>query len=733
MALLSSISSSLTGMKVAQAQLEIVSNNIANVDTAGYTRKTAAQSAIVVAGQTMGVTMDNAKRNVDEGLLKNFLASNSLSSSLSSQYNYLTRMDNLMGRTADGNSLASNVGNLQSALETFSTNVASSASRYSLLTAATELTTKLNYTAGNIQTLRGDADREISDAVSSINSLLHSIDSLNIDIVKYTVLNKDGVANLQDQRDNALRELSGYLDITYYTRDTGAVVIQTSSGIALLDTQVYELSHIALAQVGSDNSYDSGNIQGIFVDGKDVTSQIEGGTIGGLIDIRDNVLPSFQSQLDELSANLYTAINEVHNQGTAYPNMPFEMVGTTTFIIDKDPLSPTYNQYSQKLKINDGSDVRFCIFDEDGKQVATTTMLSGIGFSAGGETLESMMGKIQNWLRNSAHLSYATVGMDENSHLVINTGDSNYTISIIDESSSTPGSEQKPASLSFDVNGDGVYDTEYQGFSDLFGLNDFFVKNSNDYIIDSKVLNKRAAVGVNAVTRWSFSDSVNGFDYGSIDISRTMTIEDIAEQINTNDQLNTHIKASLIKNGDGYMLRVESLEGAQLEIAETLGGGILEKLDMAPSSCGYAAEIAVRSDILENANLIACASPLFDSNKGSYSISAASNNIANKLAEALASNHTFKQSGDMAKTTTSIANYASTFVGNVASKAKTSESSYEYQSALTEAISNKEAEISGIDLDEELAQMIIYQQSYAACAQVFTASREILDVLINMV
>ena len=54
MALISSLSSSLTGMKVAQSQLEIISNNIANVDTAGYTRKTAAQSALVSAGQTMG-------------------------------------------------------------------------------------------------------------------------------------------------------------------------------------------------------------------------------------------------------------------------------------------------------------------------------------------------------------------------------------------------------------------------------------------------------------------------------------------------------------------------------------------------------------------------------------------------------------------------------------------------------------------------------------------------------
>ena len=85
MALLNSISSALSGMKVAQAQLEIVSNNIANVDTEGYTRKTASQSALVAAGNTMGVTLGNTQRTVDQGLLKSFLSSNAQTSSLSSR------------------------------------------------------------------------------------------------------------------------------------------------------------------------------------------------------------------------------------------------------------------------------------------------------------------------------------------------------------------------------------------------------------------------------------------------------------------------------------------------------------------------------------------------------------------------------------------------------------------------------------------------------------------------
>ncbi len=727
MALLNSITTSLSGMKVAQSQLEIVSNNITNVDTPGYTRKTASQSARVVAGMTMGVTMGNIQRTVDEGLLKSFLSSNSLTSSMSAKYDYLSRMDNLMGTTEAGNSIASNVSSLQSAFDTFSTNVTSAAARYSLLSEAENLTNKFNYLSTNIQTLRGEADMEINDAVSNINSLLETIDSLNNSIVKYSILNQDGVANLQDQRDTALRELSSYIDITYYTRDSGEVVIQTTSGVMLLDNDIHKLSHSALAQVGPDNSYESGNIQGIYIDGVDVTSKLTGGSIGGLIEIRDKTLPSMQSQLDELAYVIYNQINQIHNMGTAFPGMPSELTGNSTFIVDKNT-----GECSQNIRIDSG-DVRFVIFDESGKQVATNTLVGGIGFQEG--TISDMMNALQGWLTSDtgANLPDATVSMNESGNLVISTGDSNYTISIIDEAGSTAGSEQQDAVISFDVNGDGIYDTKENGFSSFFGLNDFFVTGKNDYIYDSKVVSNTASVGSNAMTTWSFSDSVNGLNYGSINISKAMSIQDIADQINNNPDLNNHIKASVISNGNGYMLRIESLEGAQLEIAETAGGGVFANLGMDVSNCGYSSVIGVREDILENSNLIAAGVPDFDANKGTYIVNGASNGIANQLADVFTKNQTFKQSGDMATTSTTIANYTSTFVGNVASQVYTVQSSHEYQKSLTDAISYKEAKVSGVDIDEELSQMIIYQQSYAACAQVFTASREILDVLLGMI
>ena len=93
----------------------------------------------------------------------------------------------------------------------------------------------------------------------------------------------------------------------------------------------------------------------------------------------------------------------------------------------------------------------------------------------------------------------------------------------------------------------------------------------------------------------------------------------------------------------------------------------------------------------------------------------------------------FGQAGTIASTKTTLSNYASTFVGNVAAQTKNAESSLTYQEELTNSISLKEATISGVDIDEELSQMIIYQQAYAASAKAFTASKEIMDMLMDIV
>ena len=464
MGFIAGLQTSLSGMKVAQSQLEVISRNIANADTAGYTAKTGNQKNLVLAGSSIGVTFTGTTRTVDEGLLKSYLASNTSSGALSAQSDYFSKAEVLLGTPQSDNSIAANVSNLQKYFETFATDVTSSAGRYSLLTAADTVTSRLNSISSEIQKLRGDADMEIRDSVEAVNDLLDKLYDLNDQIVKANVLGQDGVADLEDQRDEALRELSEYIDITYFKRDTGALVIQTSGGETLLDKEPHYLSHSAIAQASASTTYAGGSIDGIYLDGVDITNKIRDGKIKGLIEVRDESLPALQSQLDELAGVLKEQINNIHNQGTAYPNTPSQLEGTREFI---DPAQQT-------IRLDEG-DVRFIIFDQDGNQVATDTLRGQINFTEG--TLEDMAAQIQTWMNSATggNLPQATVSFNDAGQLVIDTGDSNYSVSIIDEVLSTPGSTQQNAVISFDGNADGSYDRTFEGFSSFFGLNDFFV------------------------------------------------------------------------------------------------------------------------------------------------------------------------------------------------------------------------------------------------------------------
>ena len=721
MVLSPSLSTSLTGMKASQGQLDIISRNISNVDTVGYTRKSAAQNNVVRAGYAMGVELTKELRNVDEGLLKSFLAANNTTGYYGAKSEFLSKTDSLLGSPLGDNSISANVSNLQTAFENFASDVNTATSRYTLLSTANTLTSRLNSLTLEIQKLRGDADIAVSGSVANINNYLKEIGTLNDEIVRYQILGYDNVADLEDKRDNALRNLSGYIDITYFKRENGAIVIQTTDGVPLLDKDPYLLSHPAIAQSSPTINYNSGGISGIYVNGVDITRQIKGGEIKGLIDIRDTTLVSIQSQLDELAGTLKNTINQLHNQGTAYPQTPSKLEGDRVFV----------DSSVQTINIASG-DVRFTIFDSNGQEVATTTLSGGLGFTSG--TIDSMLTDINSWLTSptGANLPQGTAYIDADGKLVIDTGDSDYSFSVMDEVSSTPGSGQQDVSIEFDADGNGTYDKTYNGFSSFFGLNNFFV-NEPKSIYDSKVVDRNLKVGGTGVTQWHFSDTQNGIGYASIDIYPTDTMQDIVNRINNDPALSQNMVASLVPNGSGYMLRIQNTDGEQLEVTETGTGGVIDKLGLAPSNVGAAEDIAIRSDIIINPGLIVAGTPQFNTNSGEYELNAANNDVANSIAKMFTEAQGFKQTNTLASTQTTLSNYAATFVGLLASETSNAQTELQYQAELANSIATKESKYSGVDLDEELAYMIMFQQSYAASAKSFTAAKEMLDMLLSIV
>jgi flagellar hook-associated protein 1 FlgK len=324
-----------TALMSTQVQMNVTSANIANADTAGYTKKTATQSSLVTAGYGSGTSITGISSTVDKFLLKSLLTATSQLGSASTLDSYTSQLQALFGSTSSdsGTSIANTLATFQSALSSLADTPESSTLKAQAVSALDAVASQLRDTSTSIQSLRSDADDAISDAVTNVNSVLKNLGDLNSQIASASASGQP-TADLEDQRNTALQQLSSYMDVSSYVTGDNQLRVYTSSGQSLLDTQVHKLSYTSVGSVAATTA-----LSPITVDGTDITSKITSGTIGALVNLRDKVLPAAQSELDNLAANLAGALNTVSNQGTAIP-APSSLTGAAA-VSSSTPLSAT--------------------------------------------------------------------------------------------------------------------------------------------------------------------------------------------------------------------------------------------------------------------------------------------------------------------------------------------------------------------------------------------------------
>lgn len=340
-------------LMTTQVQISVASANIANADTAGYTQKTANQTSLVYGGTNAGTAVTGISSSVDKYLLKALISATSNLGAAATTDSYADRLQQLFGSVSGddetGTSIANSLASLESALLELAQTPESETLQTQVVSSLDSLATQLRETSAGIQNLRADADGSIGDAVADANELLHTLDDLNEQIVQAKNTGQS-TADLEDKRNSALVELSGLMDVTSFVNNNGQLQVYTTSGQTLLDSNVHELSYNPAATVSSSTVF-----QAITVDGNDITSQIKSGTIGALIEQRDEVLPDAQAELDQLATSLADALNAVHNEGTALPP-PSQLIGSAE-VSATDAFSGT-------------GTVRFATVDDDGNLAA---------------------------------------------------------------------------------------------------------------------------------------------------------------------------------------------------------------------------------------------------------------------------------------------------------------------------------------------------------------------------
>ncbi len=286
-----------------QEGLQVTANNIANVNTAGYTRRVADLaeqapfSANIGAAGGGGVTLQQVQAIRDNVLEIRLNQETSNQNRLTSLQQQLGPVESLFNAQT-GAGLSTAVDNFFSALQQLSTNPTNGAQRQSVITAAQTMAQTFNQVANGISQQIQGANQYIVQDLSQVNNLTTQIAKLNGQIASLQDVSGNTAA-LVDQRTGLVRKLSQLMDFNISDGGNNQVTLTTSGGQEL----VSGMQAIPLTL------QPNGSVQDIYSGATNITSTIAGGSLAGLITVRDTALPNLASQLNSLATTLAQGVN----------------------------------------------------------------------------------------------------------------------------------------------------------------------------------------------------------------------------------------------------------------------------------------------------------------------------------------------------------------------------------------------------------------------------------------
>ncbi|MHB1204891.1 MAG: flagellar hook-associated protein FlgK [Rhodospirillaceae bacterium] len=719
------LTSAISGLSTAQAGLDVISNNIANVNTAGYTRKIFVPESLVLAGKGAGVQVGDIINNVDQNLMRDARNQNGSVGLLQTLNSYYKRVQDTFGTTGAQNSLSNQINGMQQEFTTLTTSPETTSQQLAAIQAGVDAANNMSSMSQTVQTLRLNADRDIASLVSQMNNDLNTIASLN-DQISLGVATKKPTGDLEDKRDVALNSLSNTVDIRYFENANGSVTVYTSDGTTLVDNSPVKMTHVSLSQVSPSATYSGGDFNGIFAGVRDITNSIQGGKLKALIDMRDNTLPTMQAQLDELGASLKNQVNQIHNRGTAFPDVVNNIVGTRNFM----------SSSTQTVSFS-GSEPSIVLYDATGAEVASSRVLdpTGINFTNGG-TIDDLAASMQTWIQaQDPQLVNAQVSVDADGHFAVNLGTDAIGVGFQDQQTAIKGSAQKDVTASVDLDGDGTADKSYAGFSNFLGLNDYFtsVPNLAQWTSAYKPANYTLTVAAAADLNFSDASNPTGIAGGTITVNPNDTLEAIAAKINSNAALQSRIKASVVPEGSGKRLQITHTDGEKLVVTQAGGTDAIDALGLDFSNTGLSQKLTVNQPLLDDPSRISRGQPQLDPLTGKYVLAAGDNSVVSQLANLMTGAAAFDPAGSLSGASISFADYASSIISLSSSAAASTATNLSTQEALQTSLTQKQSEKTGVNLDEEMSQLLIYQQSYAASAKVISTTQQLLQILNDII
>jgi flagellar hook-associated protein 1 len=303
-----SMSIALQALQAEQGALTVTTNNISNVNTPGYSRETAVfneapisqESGLTVGG---GVTLEQFQSVRDQLLQLRLYEETQQQGNSQTQLNSLNQIEGLFSDPTQG--VGGALSTFFNSLSQLSTDPTDANTRQQVLTSANNLADSFHQSVSSLGTIQSGLDQSVPQTVGQINQLTGQIATLNGQVAQMQALGKDP-GSTQDQRDELIRQLSNLVNVSV-TQSEHGVTLTTGNGVPL----VVAGQSFAL-QAGANST----GLQDVFsAQGQDITSQIQGGQLGGTLQVRDQVIPQLLSNLDNLASQFTTAYNAQQKAG----------------------------------------------------------------------------------------------------------------------------------------------------------------------------------------------------------------------------------------------------------------------------------------------------------------------------------------------------------------------------------------------------------------------------------
>ncbi|GAB6074106.1 flagellar hook-associated protein FlgK [Nautilia lithotrophica] len=723
MAISTSFSTALTGLKSHQTAIDVTSNNISNASNPDYVRERAVFSTLnpinsIPGDIGTGVQISSIYRITDTFLFNRYISTSATFANLDTQEQYLKEIATYFPDVTD-NGLYKDIEEFFNAWQTFASNPNDGAVKV-------DLAAKTQALADNIKTLKGkleDIQKSINDSLNSklteANNIIKQIAELNKEITAHEANNESNANELRDKRDALEKRLKELLDVKIYktgvsSKDAqGAVTTDYEEdyqialgGYPLVDNSTYhELTIDSLAgnpMIGIEK-------QDYSV--VDITKAIKGGEIGALLNIRGNefdksgnptngILGELMSSLDSLANGIIRSVNSIYSY-SAQESVETDVISSPNTIspdLTDTSLDSLYRTYHiLKSPVREGN-LTLNIYNDQG--LLNNEIKVSISPD---DSINDVIQNINNELTNNG-ITDIEAKLVNGQLKFVNTSDLSETSKIL------------------------VKDDGAQLFTALNQIEYLPLNQINNTQMPLPLKNGSFDIVVYNNDGEAIASRTISVDMNSND-PRYSTIEGILAQINTpaiddnndnnlNNDVDDYYQAQFI-NGK-LILSKKSDENTYIGLDNDnadFGGsfGINKFFDGTNAS-----NIQLREEFQNDPSLI----------KASKTPNSGDNTIANTILQLQYENINFYVNGKTQNNT--IYGFYRGLTADLANETQIVSSKKESTQTLLTSISNEYYSLSGVNIDEELINLEKFQRGYQANAKVITTINQMLDALFNI-